>query len=193
MNRNLHLSLSTSSLRSLLPRDYGQTTQDSNFNPNSNSNSNPNPTSNSILDVSDALARGSDVTVSTTTTPQAEYKGFATYVISCIVMLAWLLWSLLPDQILHSLGVHYYPSRWWALAIPSYVLVAMVYMYAWIALYGTERLTLPLCDTRNIVDDTGVVAIAEQLQTQGFTTFTGVEDLPLSLVNEVLYSEGAEW
>ena len=30
-----------------------------------------------------------------------------------------LLWSIIPDETLHNLGIYYYPSKEWALSIPS--------------------------------------------------------------------------
>lgn len=200
---NKMLSLSTSSIKSLLPNFYsitggnnstpllGSTNNCNNVNNNSdtanNSQLNLSLSSDQSYAVSDELARESDVTVSTNVTPQAEYKGFASYVVSCIFLFVWVSWAFLPDRVLNSLGVYYYPSRWWALAVPSYVLVLMVYMYVGIALYDVEVLTLPLCDNRAVADDTGVV-VAQPL----FAGTSGVWDLPLVAVNEVLYGEEAE-
>lgn len=143
----------------------------------------------SLFPPSDELARDSDVTVSTTVTPQAEYKGFSAYVISCIFITIWLCWSLLPDSILNTIGIYYYPSRWWALAIPAYVLVTMVYMYVSIANYNIEILTLPLDDNRNIVDDTGVVLSKCESYQYIHKSSSGAWDLPLSVCNEILYGE----
>jgi phosphatidylinositol glycan class P protein len=40
-----------------------------------------------------------------------------------------LLWACVPEAALHTLGVTWYPSRWWALALPSWLCVAVVYAY----------------------------------------------------------------
>jgi len=37
-----------------------------------------------------------------------------------------LAWSLSPPVLLRSLGVRYYPSKWWALALPSWCCVAVL-------------------------------------------------------------------
>ncbi|VEU20145.1 DEKNAAC100992 [Brettanomyces naardenensis] len=152
--------------------------------------------------VSDELARESDVTVSTNITPQAEYKGFASYVMSAIFLIVWLGWSLLPDKILHDVGIHYYPSRWWALAIPSYILIAMIYTYVALALYNIEVETVPLNDLRTLVDDSGVIVTqvhegqarqaheAVPLDYYVHHPTSGIWDLPIGKVNEVLYSAG---
>ncbi|KAG0673515.1 hypothetical protein C6P40_003411 [Pichia californica] len=198
---NKVLSLSTTSIKSLLPNFYSITSGNNSTNSiyldNNASNVSLKDSMQShdpLSIVSDELARESDVTVSTTVTPQAEYKGFASYVISCIFLFVWICWSFLPDRVLNQLGVYYYPSRWWALAIPSYVLVVMMYMYIAIALYDIELLTLPLNDNRNIVDDSGIVVTQlKNFKPSDMDRYlsngtSGVWDLPISVVNHILYS-----
>lgn len=149
------LSLSTSSLTSILPNFYNI---GNNYSMPSLLGSGDERGSEGIGSfVSDELARESDVTVSTNVTSQAEYKGFASFVISGIFLLIWLGWSLIPTKILNDLGIYYFPSRWWALAIPAWILMAMVYTYIALALYNIEVATVPLNDLRTLVDDAGVV------------------------------------
>ncbi|KAL7747063.1 hypothetical protein RI367_007559 [Sorochytrium milnesiophthora] len=52
--------------------------------------------------------------------PAYEYYGFVIYLLSIFSYLVFLAWAFLPDAVLHSLGIYYYPSRWWALAIPTW-------------------------------------------------------------------------
>jgi phosphatidylinositol glycan class P protein len=132
--------------------------------------------------ISDSLARDSDVTVSTRRTPQAEYKGFAAHVLSALFLGVWICWALFPSRVLELMGVYYYPARWWALAIPAWVLMALGYMYILVALMGTEQLTRPLEDSRSVTDDTGVIAGGRCDRKS-----TGVRDVPLQKVNTVLY------
>lgn len=162
---NRMLSLSTSSLTSLIPglyslgSSYSMPSLQSGSQDDVVNSSSPEPgTSPSPEEKeSDELARESDVTVSTNITSQAEYKGFASYVISGIFLIIWLSWSLLPDRVLNDIGIFYYPSRWWALAIPAWILILMIYTYVALALYNIERKTKPLDDLRTIVDTSGIV------------------------------------
>lgn len=156
----------------------------------------PSKSSNNVLE--DALARHSDVIVSTNITLYAEYKGFFIYVISATLLTCWVGWTIIPDNILRSMSIHYYPDKYWALAIPAYSLMLMVYVYVALALYNTEVLTLPLDDVRNFVDEYSVltgssedteVARAEKAIEYVWDSPSGVWDLPVTLVNEVLYSE----
>jgi phosphatidylinositol N-acetylglucosaminyltransferase subunit P len=71
----------------------------------------------------------------------------------------YLLWSYLPSPFLHALGIYYYPNRWWSLAIPSFLVMSLIYIYVALAAYNTEYLTLPIESIENIVDEVASVAV----------------------------------
>lgn len=73
----------------------------------------------------------------------------------------YLLWSYLPSPFLHQLGIHYYPNRWWSLAIPSFLVMSLVYIYVALASYNTGYLTLPMSSVENIVDEAAHVAVLD--------------------------------
>lgn len=93
--------------------------------------------------------------------PTYEYYGFVLYLFSSLVFLIYLLWSYLPSPFLHVLGIYYYPNRWWSLAIPSFLVMLLVYIFVALALYNTEYLTLPLNNLETIVDDAGKIAVVD--------------------------------
>jgi phosphatidylinositol glycan class P protein len=70
----------------------------------------------------------------------------------------YLLWSYLPSPFLHALGIYYYPNRWWSLAVPSFLVMLLVYIYVALASYNTGYLTLPLGSIDTIIDDAANVA-----------------------------------
>ncbi|ODV96710.1 hypothetical protein PACTADRAFT_48531 [Pachysolen tannophilus NRRL Y-2460] len=194
----LPLSISTSSLTSFIPF-YKLGTNRSLPSLSRRSPTPPGDANGSNNNVSDLLARESDVTVSTNITSQAEYKGFASYVISGLFLIIWLIWSILPDSYLNRLGVFYYPSRWWSVAIPSYIIMLMCYIYIALGLYNVEVKTVKLDDLRTIVDESGV--IVTQLNSPDLDNIdfddvsryyskstSGIWDLPIVSVNRVLYS-----
>ncbi len=78
-----------------------------------------------------------------------------------IAQVMYLLWSYLPSPFLHQLGIHYYPNRWWSLAIPSFLVMTIVYIYVALASYNTGYLTLPMSSIENIVDETAHVAVLD--------------------------------
>ncbi|KAI1384049.1 PIG-P-domain-containing protein [Hypoxylon trugodes] len=90
--------------------------------------------------------------------PTYEYYGFVLYLFSSLTFLIYLLWSYLPSPFLHALGIYYYPNRWWALAIPSFLVMLIVYIYVALAAYNTEILTLPMTSLETIVDEAAMIA-----------------------------------
>lgn len=93
--------------------------------------------------------------------PTYEYYGFVLYLFSTLSFAIYLLWSYLPSPFLHGLGIYYYPNRWWSLAVPSFLVMLLCYIYIALAAYNVERLTLPLSDLGTVVDEAGVVATVD--------------------------------
>ncbi|KAK4040080.1 hypothetical protein C8A01DRAFT_46565 [Parachaetomium inaequale] len=93
--------------------------------------------------------------------PTYEYYGFVLYLFSSLFFLIYLLWSYLPSPFLHALGIYYYPNRWWSLAIPSFLVMLLVYIYVALAGYNLEILTLPLGSVETVVDEAAMVAVVD--------------------------------
>ncbi|KAF2457146.1 PIG-P, partial [Lineolata rhizophorae] len=93
--------------------------------------------------------------------PTYEYYGFALYLASTGAFGMYLLWAYLPSPFLLQLGITYYPNRWWALAVPAWLVVLVVYIYVALAAYNTRHLTLALASCETLVDEAGVVAGVE--------------------------------
>ena len=90
--------------------------------------------------------------------PTYEYYGFVLYLFSSLAFLIYLLWSYLPSPVLHALGIYYYPNRWWSLAIPSFLVMLVVYIFVGLAGINTEILTLPMSSIETIVDEAAQIA-----------------------------------
>ncbi|KAI4218690.1 MAG: hypothetical protein L6R40_008756 [Gallowayella cf. fulva] len=145
------------SLTSLLRPPFSTTTSRPTT-PDSSDNETPN-------DTEAAVAKSARIA---TTVPRAspkvptyEYYGFVLYSISSLVFLMYLLWSYLPSPFLHQLGIHYYPNRWWSLAIPSFLVMTLVYIYVALASYNTGYLTLPMNSIENLIDDAANIAVLD--------------------------------
>ncbi|PGH21308.1 hypothetical protein AJ80_03358 [Polytolypa hystricis UAMH7299] len=154
--------------------------------------------------------------------PTYEYYGFVLHVTSSAAFLMYLLWSYLPSPFLHQLGINYYPNRWWSLAIPSYIVMTIVYIYVALSAYNVGYLTLPMNSIENIVDDAANIAVinskgrprpggSEKMNPDASTAqimgaqkrkvdwrhiwnegTDGVMDIPVGGVCEVLYGSTAE-
>lgn len=66
--------------------------------------------------------------------PSKSILSFVAWTASIFVYLCFLAWALLPSKTLHYIGVTYYPSRYYAVALPAYVLV--VYVLSGVAYVG---------------------------------------------------------
>lgn len=94
--------------------------------------------------------------------PTYEYYGFAVYLGSSAAFLMYILWAYVPAPLLHQMGIWWYPDRWWALAVPCWLVVLVVYIYVALASYNTRYLTLPLHSCENLVDETAQVAVVDR-------------------------------
>ncbi|KAF1995101.1 PIG-P-domain-containing protein [Amniculicola lignicola CBS 123094] len=94
--------------------------------------------------------------------PTYEYYGFALYLASSAAFLMYILWAYVPSPLLHQMGIHYYPNRWWALAVPSWMVATVMYIYVALASYNTRYLTLPLSSCENLVDECAQIAMVDR-------------------------------
>lgn len=99
----------------------------------------------------------------------SEYQGFALYVSATAALLIYLAWALLPRRWLHRLSIFYFPSRYWAVAVPAFLLMLMVYVYVGLDALNKEVLTPPassektFTDADSAVHDARVVEVSESM------------------------------
>lgn len=55
--------------------------------------------------------------------PRAEVYGFVIWVSSFIIYFMYLGWAFIPEPILTSFQITYYPDKYWSIAFPCYILV----------------------------------------------------------------------
>ncbi|RLN18308.1 phosphatidylinositol N-acetylglucosaminyltransferase subunit P-like [Panicum miliaceum] len=55
----------------------------------------------------------------------SEVYGFVGSITTVIATAVYLAWAYTPEPCLRPLGITYYPSRYWALAVPSFVIVVV--------------------------------------------------------------------
>ncbi|KAI5844973.1 PIG-P-domain-containing protein [Morchella snyderi] len=114
---------------------------------------------------SEAVATSSRIAQSTPRAspkvPTYEYYGFVLYLVSSLAFLIYIIWSYSPAPLLHAVGIHYYPSRWWSLAIPSFLVMLVVYIFVALATYNMEYLTRGLDNIESVVDDAANIAAVD--------------------------------
>ncbi|KAF8923362.1 hypothetical protein BGZ58_003042 [Dissophora ornata] len=99
----------------------------------------------------------------------------------------YLGWAYLPKEVLDSMGITYYPSKYWSLALPIWLFVLIIYLYVAffaINLYNTE----PFDSFLTITDEH-----ANQFQTMNSASsltddfVPDLMDIPIGMVNACLY------
>ncbi|KAL0380012.1 UNVERIFIED_CONTAM: Phosphatidylinositol N-acetylglucosaminyltransferase subunit P [Sesamum angustifolium] len=56
----------------------------------------------------------------------SEVYGFVGSITTVVSTVVFIIWAYVPDRWLHSIGIYYYPSRYWALAVPTFFSATVV-------------------------------------------------------------------
>jgi phosphatidylinositol glycan class P protein len=65
-----------------------------------------------------------DIIITDATTPSSHsVYSFVGWIASFGVYFCFLVWAFLPEEFLHSIGITYYPSKYYAIALPAYCIV----------------------------------------------------------------------
>lgn len=118
-----------------------------------------------------------------------EIYGFAIFSFTIISYGIFILWAFIPEEILHYLGVSYYPSKYWAIALPSYMIFSGL-----LGLLGYVAMCLiktPPLDSFSTFTDTHARKPRDRSQRKnlgGHGKVPAVSDLPLSVINKLFHS-----
>ncbi|KAF9095024.1 hypothetical protein BGX23_001217 [Mortierella sp. AD031] len=122
-----------------------------------------------------------------TKTPTYEYYGFVLYLVSGITYAMYLGWAYLPKEILDSMGITYYPSKYWSLALPIWLFVLVIYLYVAffaINLYNTE----PFDSFQTITDEHANPFLTMNSASSLTDDYVpDLMDIPIGMVNACLY------
>ncbi|DBA86033.1 TPA: hypothetical protein ACH3X1_005561 [Trebouxia sp. C0004] len=80
-----------------------------------------------------------------------EVYGFTAWITTGVAYGAFICWAYIPERCLQALGISYYPDKYWALAVPSWICVAVVAAY-WAYESWNQALVPPLESLNNIQD-----------------------------------------
>ena len=109
---------------------------------------------------------------------------------SIVGFAAFLFWAYLPSSALHSLSITYYPSHWWALAIPAYLSLLPLFLFISYAAYNLHS-TLPLTHPATLLDShTRYPPPSHLIPPASLTprySIPPIYDMPLDTVNAFLY------
>ncbi|KAH6755085.1 Phosphatidylinositol N-acetylglucosaminyltransferase [Perilla frutescens var. hirtella] len=116
----------------------------------------------------------------------SEVYGFIGSITIVVAAGIFIIWAYVPDYWLQCIGIHYYPNRYWALAVPTYVTVTIVLA---IGLYiGLNFLaTPPPTSLKSIFDEYSEdILSCIPLSDNGELDIEPISDISIDRVNEML-------
>uniref|UniRef100_A0A2C9L3F2 PIG-P domain-containing protein n=1 Tax=Biomphalaria glabrata TaxID=6526 RepID=A0A2C9L3F2_BIOGL len=95
----------------------------------------------------------------------------------------YIVWAYVPDEWLHSIGLTYWPQKYWAIALPVYL--CMIIVLSYIAYTGLILInTASLTDLNTITDNHSHY---EDLTVMHPDSIPLLRDMDISVVNHLLY------
>ncbi|KAF9281584.1 hypothetical protein BGZ68_006549 [Mortierella alpina] len=122
-----------------------------------------------------------------TKTPTYEYYGFVLYLVSGITYAMYLGWAYLPKEVLDSMGITYYPSKYWSLALPIWLFVLVIYLY--VAFFAINLYNTAPFDSFHTITDEHANPFETMNSASSLTDdyVPDLMDIPIGMVNACLY------
>ncbi|PSN57193.1 Phosphatidylinositol N-acetylglucosaminyltransferase subunit P [Blattella germanica] len=119
-------------------------------------------------------------------TPTRAVYGFVQYLGCLTAFVLYFVWAVVPDNILHSIGLTYWPQKYWAVAIPIHVGLGIALFGAIIYPAINLAMTPSLDDMRTITDQHALSLEGKCIPDGGIPP---VSDIPISEVCRQLYMD----
>ena len=96
-------------------------------------------------------------------TPERAVYGFILYLLATAAFGLYLVWLILPEDILHFVGIgQFLPQKYWAVALPIYFSVAF-FTFVFVIYPSLGLLITPtLDDVRNVTDEFAIYCNIEE-------------------------------
>lgn len=120
---------------------------------------------------------------------RAEVYGFVGSIVVLTVYWLYIIWAYVPESVLHAAGISYYPSKYWAVVLPAYCLLAV--FFALVAYTGLNHLSTPPPDSFHTLHDKFTKSRSELIHDTGDgqeeRPIPSISDLSLLETNQILF------
>ncbi|PKA58866.1 Phosphatidylinositol N-acetylglucosaminyltransferase subunit P [Apostasia shenzhenica] len=99
----------------------------------------------------------------------------------------YLMWAYIPEPWLHSLGITYYPSKYWALAVPTFAMVAVVLVIAFYI--GLNFMITPHPTSFNTIVDEYSREPSKEVRAEGEEPIEPISDVHIYHVNDLMFGQ----
>lgn len=72
-----------------------------------------------------------------------ELYGFFSWNLSTLCFLIYMIWAFVPEHVLNHLGIYYIPNRYYAIAIPLWFCVTVIFilqLYVSVCMWATPNI-----------------------------------------------------
>ncbi|KMT03201.1 hypothetical protein BVRB_8g197500 [Beta vulgaris subsp. vulgaris] len=107
----------------------------------------------------------------------AEVYGFVGSITIIVATAIFFIWAYVPERWLHSVGISYYPSRYWAVAVPTYCMVIIVLGLAFYI--GLNFMATPSPTSLHVIFD------EHSREPQTSRALTGEDDQPIEPISDI--------
>ena len=111
--------------------------------------------------------------------------GYALFLVSAVSLILYLLWAFIPTYVIHSLGITYCPSKYWAIALPSYFCV-LIALFGFFIYPSINMIFTPPLNHYSTVWDEHYMKLKPNKYLSS-DAIPPIGDLPLDFVSNQLY------
>ncbi|XP_068663558.1 phosphatidylinositol N-acetylglucosaminyltransferase subunit P isoform X2 [Aristolochia californica] len=116
----------------------------------------------------------------------SEVYGFVGSITTIIATAIFFTWAYVPEPWLHYLGITYYPSRYWALAMPAYVIITVVLAISFYI--GLNFIATPSPTSLNTVfDEYSRDPITRRTDAEGDQPIEPISDIAIDQINDLMF------
>ncbi|KAL3739062.1 hypothetical protein ACJRO7_020459, partial [Eucalyptus globulus] len=119
----------------------------------------------------------------------SEVYGFVGSITTVVATVIFFTWAYVPEHWLHAVGIYYYPSRYWALAVPTYIVVTVALALAFYI--GLNFLSTPPPTSLNTLFDefTRDPSIFGPLGEGDELPIEPLSDIPIDEINRLMFDD----